>query len=112
MPEAAFHHDSKTGSGEPQPTPTEYCLNLQVSLPARAVKQAICQRHLAAGKGTALIESFWMEGCDFESAADDNGNIHAIISCKGISAVTRACRLTLTQEDSHGNELNTGTRRD
>lgn len=76
-------------------------------LPDDSERRAICQRHMASGLSAEMMRDFWVQGCDFGTAAQE-GVVRVEFSCNGLSRVLGKCRLTLTQYDAAGNKLNTG----
>jgi|GEM_PF-3556966 len=99
----------QTDLGDPLVVLRGPCLDLQTSFPQHPEKREICDQHINEGRGAEMMDGFWMQGCDFEEATQDDGQIHATLSCRGVSTFLRRCRLQLVQEDSNGKVLSKGT---
>jgi hypothetical protein len=77
-------------------------------LPANPEKRALCKFHMLMGRADEMIDSFWMEGCEFPESEDTEQTVLAQFSCKGLSRFKHKCGLTLTQYDENGKVLNKG----
>lgn len=79
----------------------------EMELPSGPKKEQICEQHISQGLASELYSDFWMQGCDFPREGDDP-RIIIQFTCKGVSALRKRCRLTLTQYDPNGKVLNKG----
>lgn len=79
----------------------------EMELPCDPQKEKVCEQHIADGLANELYSDFWMQECDFPREGDDP-RIIIQFTCKGISAIRKRCRLTLTQYDPNGKVLNKG----
>lgn len=77
-------------------------------LPSDEAKRAVCEDHLERGLQGEMLDDFWMGGCDFAKSLEEEV-VRVQFSCRGLSGVLKRCRLTLTQYDTAGNELNSGS---
>lgn len=79
-----------------------------INLPCDETKRTICEDHIAKGLDSEVVGEFWMNGCDFPKKGDEQ-MVRLQLSCAGLSKFRKHCRLTLTQYDRNGKELNKGS---